>query len=118
MIRYLHNQLQLLSQILSKTVTQPPPNHLRPQPLIIPSQEPQSPIFSIMSASPRNLAKWCQEGGFIVRAIVPPTVPRGTERVRVCLHAGNTVEEIDALVKRIGEWVIAQGPKDGRDAKL
>jgi 8-amino-7-oxononanoate synthase len=53
-----------------------------------------------------------------VRPIVPPTVPRGTERVRVCLHAGNTVEEIDALVKRIGEWVIAQGPRDGRDAKL
>jgi len=53
-----------------------------------------------------------------VRAIVPPTVPMGTERVRVCLHAGNTVEEIDTLVKRIGEWAIAQGPRDGRDAKL
>ena len=53
-----------------------------------------------------------------MRAIVPPTVPRGTERVRVCLHAGNTVEEIDALVKRIGEWAIAQEPMYGSDAKL
>jgi 8-amino-7-oxononanoate synthase len=53
-----------------------------------------------------------------VRAIVPPTVPRGTERVRACLHAGNTVEEIDGLVKRIGEWAIAQGLRDRRDAKL
>jgi 8-amino-7-oxononanoate synthase len=53
-----------------------------------------------------------------VRAIVPPTVPRGTERVRVCLHAGNTVEEIDGLVKRIGEWVVAQGLTDQREAKL
>jgi 8-amino-7-oxononanoate synthase len=71
-----------------------------------------------MSTSPRSLAKWCQEGGFIVRAIVPPTVPSGTERVRVCLHAGNTVEEIDALVKRIGEWAIDQGQRNGGYAKL
>jgi 8-amino-7-oxononanoate synthase len=34
---------------------------------------------------------------------VPPTVP--TRRVRVCLHAGNSVEEIDRLVTRVEEWV-------------
>ena len=41
----------------------------------------------------------------MIRAIVPPTVPKGTERVRVCLHAGNTLEEIDALIERIDQWL-------------
>lgn len=41
----------------------------------------------------------------MVRAIVPPTVPRGGERVRVCLHAGNSFAEVDRLVGVIGEWV-------------
>lgn len=41
-----------------------------------------------------------------MRAIVPPTVPEGTQRVRFCLHAGNTVGEVDDLVARIREWVV------------
>lgn len=40
----------------------------------------------------------------MVRGIVPPTVPEGAERVRICLHAGNTVEEIDGLVSVVGLW--------------
>lgn len=44
----------------------------------------------------------------MVRAIVPPTVPQGAERIRVCLHAGNSVEEVERLVGRIGEWVSSQ----------
>lgn len=65
---------------------------------------PESPIFSILTEHPRSLAKFCQDGGFLVRAVVPPTVP--TRRVRVCLHAGNTVEEIDRLVARVEQWVL------------
>lgn len=34
-----------------------------------------------------------------------PTVQKGSERVRVCLHAGNTVEEIEGLVRCVGEWI-------------
>lgn len=41
----------------------------------------------------------------MVRPIVPPTVPAGAERIRVCLHAGNTKEEVEGLVNRITEWV-------------
>jgi 8-amino-7-oxononanoate synthase len=40
----------------------------------------------------------------MVRAVVPPTVPIGTERVRICLHAGNTEKEIDLLVESLREW--------------
>lgn len=41
----------------------------------------------------------------MVRPIVSPTVPVGTERVRVCLHAGNTIDEIDRLVLRMRDWL-------------
>ncbi|KAH1556306.1 hypothetical protein KXX57_001353 [Aspergillus fumigatus] len=59
---------------------------------------PTSPIFSVRSRFPRQLAAACQQKGYVVRAIMAPTVPAGRERVRVCLHAGNTMEEIDGLV--------------------
>lgn len=35
---------------------------------------------------------------------MPPTVPEGAERVRICLHAGNTADEIDGLVDVVGMW--------------
>lgn len=77
------------------------PHHL----LCVPEICPPSPIFSILSSEPRGLAVFCQQAGFVVRPIVPPTVPAGAERIRVCLHAENTVEEVEALVRRIREWV-------------
>ncbi|EPE04435.1 8-amino-7-oxononanoate synthase [Ophiostoma piceae UAMH 11346] len=69
-----------------------PPTH---PVLRIPQQCPQSPIFFLMTPQPRSLARECQEAGFVVRAIVAPTVPVGAERVRVCLHAGNSFEEVE-----------------------
>lgn len=80
-------------------------NGVQKQLLQIPSQRPQSPIFSLLTPEPRSLAKYCQDGGFVVRPIVPPTVPNGTERVRVCLHSGNTFKDVEGLVGRIREWL-------------
>ncbi|KAM3512083.1 hypothetical protein MY11210_004280 [Beauveria gryllotalpidicola] len=65
---------------------------------------PESPILPLFTASARELAAYCQQHGFLLRAIVAPTVPKGTDRVRLCLHAGNTAEEVDALCKVIEKW--------------
>lgn len=40
----------------------------------------------------------------MVRAVVPPTVPIGTQRVRICLHAANTLQDIKRLVNEIDKW--------------
>lgn len=80
--------------------------------LQVPHLIPQSPIFALLTPEPRSLAKWCQDGGFVVRPIVPPTVPEGTQRVRVCLHAGNSFEDVQRLVERIKAWL---GKMDGLD---
>lgn len=44
----------------------------------------------------------------MVRPIVSPTVPAGKERVRLCLHAGNTLDEVERLCKEIEAWVSAR----------
>ncbi|KAF4556262.1 Aminotransferase class I and II-like protein 7 [Elsinoe fawcettii] len=67
-------------------------------------EKPESPIFSVQTSDPRGLAGWCQSRGYVVRPIVPPTVPKGAERVRVCLHAGNSEGEIRGLVREVMAW--------------
>ena len=39
--------------------------------------------------------------GIFTKAILSPTVPAGTERLRICLHTYNTREQIDQLVEEI-----------------
>jgi 8-amino-7-oxononanoate synthase len=76
--------------------------------LSLPPTLPQSPIFSLLTPYPKQLAAYCQQHGFVVRGIVPPTVPEGAARVRICLHAGNTVEEVEGLVRVVGMWARVQ----------
>jgi len=45
--------------------------------------------------------------GFDVRAVRPPTVPEGTARLRISVHADRTEEEIDALAAALAEAVAA-----------
>ncbi|KAJ8118361.1 hypothetical protein OPT61_g623 [Boeremia exigua] len=83
--------------------------------LSIPSACPQSPIFAVQLQRPRDLAKYLQEKGMMVRAVVAPTVPQGTERVRVCLHASNTVEEVECLVGALQMWCERRLDETGED---
>jgi 8-amino-7-oxononanoate synthase len=102
LITYLYTCLQNLQHSTLKPLT------VSPDILTVPSECPNSPIFALLTQHPRSLAKHCQDQEFVVRAVVPPTVPMGTERVRVCLHAGNTEGEIDRLVACVGAWVELQ----------
>ena len=45
----------------------------------------------------RDVAARLQQAGLQVNPILHPTVPLGMERLRVCLHAFNTKEEVDLL---------------------
>ena len=49
----------------------------------------------------RDKASQLQQNGLDVRPILSPTVKVGTERLRICLHAYNTFEEIDLLIDNI-----------------
>jgi 8-amino-7-oxononanoate synthase len=63
-----------------------------------------SPIQGVIIADngkAKALAAHLNEKGFFVKAILSPTVPAGTERLRICLHTFNTKEQIDQLLKEI-----------------
>lgn len=51
--------------------------------------------------SANKIAQQLQDTGLNVRPILSPTVPKGTERLRICLHAFNTKNEIDLLTTTI-----------------
>ncbi|KAJ0296940.1 hypothetical protein COL5a_010509 [Colletotrichum fioriniae] len=78
------------------------------------SGKPRSPIIPLFTSDPRSLAQHCQKKGFMLRPIVAPTVPVGSERVRICLHAGNSVEEVEGLVSAIEGWLVAQPTHQGQ----
>ena len=59
-----------------------------------------TPIFPVLLGS-ESAAVQCSEDlrklGFFVSAIRPPTVPRGTSRLRITVTAGHSASQIDAL---------------------
>jgi 8-amino-7-oxononanoate synthase len=66
--------------------------------------QPPTPIIPLLTPRARDLSAHLLTHGLNARPISWPTVPKGTDRVRVCLHAGNTREEIDALVNASIAW--------------
>ncbi|MDN3595642.1 aminotransferase class I/II-fold pyridoxal phosphate-dependent enzyme [Zunongwangia endophytica] len=68
--------------------------------------ESESPIqCAIVSGngSVKKIAAIFQQNGFLVKPILSPTVPKGSERLRFCLHSFNSEEEIAALINLLSE---------------
>ena len=66
--------------------------------------ESSGPIQSVLvpgNERVKKLARLIQQQGFDVRAVVSPTVPKGKERIRICLHTFNTYTEIKKLIHLI-----------------
>lgn len=47
----------------------------------------------------KRVTRILQGKGFEIRPILAPTVPEGSERIRICLHSYNSKEEIENLTK-------------------
>lgn len=63
-----------------------------------------TPIVPVFTSRPRPLSTHLRAKGMNARPITWPTVPKGLDRVRVCLHSSNTDEEVDALAREMVEW--------------
>ena len=53
----------------------------------------------------RSVAAHIQQEGFDVRPIISPTVPKGQERLRFCLHSYNSETEISNVLKLLATFV-------------
>ena len=79
------------------------PAHLRLQPSMT---QPPTPIIPLLAPRARALSAHLLAHGLNARPISWPTVPKGTDLVRVCLHASNTRAELDALVSATVAWAV------------
>jgi hypothetical protein len=86
------------------------PAHLRLQPSMT---QPPTPIIPLLTPRARALSAYLLAHGLNALPMSFPTVPKGTDRVRVCLHAGNTRAELDRLVSATVAWAV--GFKGKRD---
>lgn len=53
------------------------------------------PVVCGATESAAKLARYCRDHGIFVQAIVAPVVPEGLARLRACISAAHTVEDID-----------------------
>ena len=65
-------------------------------------------VTGVFIERPREVAAWLYKQGFLVSAIVFPVVPLGTDRLRICTHAHNNVNEVERLASLSGDWVAKQ----------
>jgi 8-amino-7-oxononanoate synthase len=82
------------------------PASLRPQ--FIPSRSAIQSLVYPGNSAVRELAKTLQDQGFAVWPILHPTVPKGQERLRICLHSFNTEEQIRLLLDLLEKEVLPQ----------
>jgi len=71
--------------------------------------EPQSPIVPlVIGGADETLAasQLLESFGYLVTAIRPPTVPKGTARLRFTFSAEHTSDDIDRLAKIVGQHLL------------
>jgi len=64
-----------------------------------------SPIIPLLTPQPHALSAHLRARfGVVARPIAWPTVPKGRERIRVCVTAGHTLDELLQLARGVGDW--------------
>jgi 8-amino-7-oxononanoate synthase len=79
--------------------------------LNLPLMESQTPIQPILigdSAEALRISSALAERGILISAIRPPTVPKGTARLRITLSAAHSEAQIDALLENLSAVMAAR----------
>ncbi|KAF9971913.1 hypothetical protein BGZ73_005045 [Actinomortierella ambigua] len=76
-----------------------------PEHMLLPSTSPIQGIVMDGNAKVNALSQRLIQAGLNVKPIRFPTVPKGKERVRICLHSHNTREQIDKLIAIAQSWI-------------
>ncbi|KAG0260862.1 hypothetical protein BG011_001572 [Mortierella polycephala] len=76
-----------------------------PEHMLLPSTSPIQGIVMNGNAKVNALSQKLIQAGLNVKAIRFPTVPKGKERVRICLHSHNTQEQVQRLIDIVQAWI-------------
>lgn len=95
-IKQLHQNISLFKSLLS--------NRLKAK--LIPSSSPIQCILVPNNEAVKNVESKLVEEGFNIKAILHPTVEKGKERMRVCIHSFNTEEEIKLCVSSLEKLIV------------
>ncbi len=71
----------------------------------IPSRSPIQSFLLQDSSDPEEIKKVFQEHKIGAKIIFPPTVPKGQERIRICIHSFNTSSEIQRVLQLLSTFV-------------
>lgn len=77
---------------------------------LLPSSTPIQPLIVGTSEDALKLTKALREQGILVSAIRPPTVPKGTARLRITLTAAHASEEVEQLLDALAASSLATCP--------
>lgn len=95
-IKLLHKNIELFKSSISK--------HVRP--FLIESSSPIQCIVIGGNDVVKKMAHQLQSKGFDVRPILNPTVPKGKERIRICLHSFNSEKEVKKLCSTVNGYFV------------
>lgn len=95
-IERLHQNISLFKSLLS--------NRLKAK--LIPSSSPIQCILVPDNEAVKKVESKLLEEGFNIKAILHPTVEKGKERIRVCIHSFNTEEEIKLCVSSLEKLIV------------
>lgn len=71
----------------------------------IPSRSPIQSFLLPDSSDPEEIKKVFQEHKMGAKVIFSPTVPKGQERIRICIHSFNTSSEIRRILQLLSTFV-------------
>jgi 8-amino-7-oxononanoate synthase len=74
---------------------------------LMPSPTPIQPVVLGDEASTLAVAAHLEQNGFLVGAIRPPTVPRGSARLRITFSADHTEQQVEDLLSALDDAVQA-----------
>ncbi|CAG8531127.1 11825_t:CDS:2 [Acaulospora colombiana] len=86
-----------------------------PADVLLPSESAIQGIVVSGNENAVRLSRIIQKAGYNVKPIRSPTVPVGKERIRICLHADNSEEEIEGLVNIIENYFRNPGYYGNKD---
>ena len=76
----------------------------------MPSTSPIQPLVVGDPARALALSRALENRGFLIGAIRPPTVPRGTSRLRITLTAAHREADVDSLLDALGRLAVCGEP--------